>query len=288
MSRDIDVRVATLPIRDGERVSMRIAGDRTKLASLDQLRMDPGALALLRDAVTRPHGLVLATGPVGSGKTTTLYACIQELDRERLHIATIEDPVEIVLDGASQVEVNYETGLDFVTGLRALMRHDADALLLGEIRDAETAMIALRASLAGRMVFSTLHANSSVAAVSALRHFGAPSHVIASSLQAVVAQRLVRRVCDACCSPTAGDGDSSVTAVGCEICHGTGYRGRLAVFEVLRLDDDLRDMILEGASERAMRVYAIEHGLRTLHEDALAKVAAGLTTHAELDRVLRA
>ena len=298
-----DLRIASVPTKRGEKLAIRLASTGRIDTDLDAIGLNPKDLALLRDVTTRPYGIILATGPVGSGKTTTLYAALNEFDRDATHVATIEDPVEIELAGANQVEVNYGLGLDFATGLRALLRQDPDTLLIGEIRDEETAQIAMRASMTGRMVFSTLHANDSVGAVTTLRNFGLRSHLVASAMQGVIAQRLVRRLCDACKAKgkaTTADRQmfkdhgleipkplSPYVAVGCDACFQSGYAGRIGVFEVLRVDRDIRGMILDEVPEREIREFALAQGLRPLQQDALDKVAAGLTSIDEYKRVLR-
>ncbi len=297
-----DMRVATAPAKRGEKVAIRIASTGRIDTRLQRLGFSDQQLSDVMDAIRRPYGLILATGPVGSGKTTTLYACLNEIDREQGHVATIEDPVEIELAGATQLEVNYETGFDFIAGLRALLRQDPDALLLGEVRDRETAEIALRASMTGRMVFSTMHANDSVAAINAMRHFGLPSHVISSALQCVIAQRLVRRLCAECSVPSTLDDieierlqfagvqvqpDHPVRRpVGCSSCRG-GYNGRVAVVEVLRIDPHLQEMIQDNASHREVREYALSAGLKTLVEDCYGKILSGRTSYEEFERVIR-
>ncbi|MFT6395542.1 MAG: type II secretory ATPase GspE/PulE/Tfp pilus assembly ATPase PilB-like protein [Bradymonadia bacterium] len=298
-----DLRIASVPTKRGEKIAIRLASTGRIEIRLDSLGLVPEELEKLRDIITRPYGIVLASGPVGSGKTTTLYACLNEFDREQTNVATIEDPVEIELDGANQVEVNYGLGLDFATGLRALLRQDPDTLLIGEIRDEETAAIAARAGMTGRMVFSTLHANESVGAVTTLRNFGLGAHLVASALQGVIAQRLLRKLCESCKTKgkaTAADQELfkihgltvpkpfvAWTPVGCEDCYGSGYAGRLGVFEVLRVDKELRALVLDGASERELRETAINNGLRSLQQDAIEKIHNGLTSMEEYRRVLR-
>ena len=298
-----DLRIATVAAKRGEKAVIRVASTGRVALDLNRLGFEPTALDKLRDVVTRPHGMVLATGPVGSGKTTTLYAALNEFDRDATNVATIEDPVEIELPDATQVEVNYSLGVDFATGLKALLRQDPDTLLIGEIRDEETAKIAARAAMTGRMVFSSLHANDSVGAVTVLRNFGLFDHQVASVLQGVVAQRLVRRLCP-CCKRKGklSKSDREMLKVhrpklparfgvhepvGCAECHGTGYAGRIGVFEVLRMDEDLRKKVLSGASETEIREYAVEHGLLTMQDDALDKIASGETSAGEFRRVLR-
>jgi type II secretory ATPase GspE/PulE/Tfp pilus assembly ATPase PilB-like protein len=296
-----DLRVATVPSRYGEKVAVRIADCGRTITRLQQIGLAPEMLATLRELASKPFGMVLATGPVGSGKTTTLYACLGEVDRTRRHVMTIEDPIEIELDGASQVEVNYAINFDFVNGLRAILRQDPDVVLLGEVRDEETARIAVRASMTGLMVYSTLHANDSTGAVTTLRNFNLPSHLIANSIQGVIAQRLLRRICAYCKVPaevnanTAGllgletlpPGFAAWRGAGCERCLGTGYYGRIGVFEIFRVDPKVRDMILENASERSLRDHCIAQGMATLQQDGLRKILDGVTTIEEFRRILK-
>lgn len=298
-----DLRIATVAAKRGEKAVIRVASTGRVALDLNRLGFEETALEKLRDVVTRPHGMVLATGPVGSGKTTTLYAALNEFDRNATNVATIEDPVEIELPDATQVEVNYSLGVDFATGLKALLRQDPDTLLIGEIRDEETAKIAARAAMTGRMVFSSLHANDSVGAITVLRNFGLLDHQVASVLQGVVAQRLVRRLCPSCKRkgklaksdremlkaerPNLPARFTVHEPVGCADCHGTGYAGRIGVFEVLRMDADLRKKVLSGVSEVEIREYAEEHGLRTMQDDAFDKIASGETSVGEFRRVLR-
>jgi general secretion pathway protein E len=269
--------------------------------NLAELGLDKEMLAVVREVSSKPFGMVLATGPVGSGKTTTLYSCLNEFDRTERHIMSIEDPVEISLEGANQVEVNYSLGFDFVRGLRALLRQDPDTILIGEIRDEETARIAVRASMTGLMVLSTLHANESTGAVTTLRNFNIPSFLIANSLKGVIAQRLLRRICDNCKtkhSITQAEIEASgLTELpkgfkawegkGCNECLGSGYRGRIGVFEILEIDSTVRDLIQEEGSERMIRNHALSVGLRTIQQDGLKRIAAGKTTLEEYRRVLR-
>ena len=300
--RPFDLRVATIPSRHGEKVAIRVADCGRTITQLPQIGLSDVVLRTLRDLASKPFGMVLATGPVGSGKTTTLYACLGEIDRTRRHVMTIEDPIEIELDRTVQVEVNYSIGFDFVTGLRAILRQDPDVVLLGEVRDEETARIAVRASMTGLMVYSTLHANDSTGAITTLRNFNIPSHLIAGSLQGVIAQRLLRRICPSCRVP---DETAAATAAstlgldelpanfaawrgaGCASCLGTGYFGRIGVFEIFRIDNRVRDMILENASERALRDHSVSAGMVTLQEDGLRKIMDGITTIEEFRRVLR-
>jgi type II secretory ATPase GspE/PulE/Tfp pilus assembly ATPase PilB-like protein len=299
--RTLDLRLSTTPTRRGEKLAIRIADGSAVSLNLTDLGLQLDDAQRVRDVAQRPHGLLLTTGPVGSGKTTTLYACLSELDRSRLQIASIEDPVEIELDGANQVEVNRLTGLDFPSGLRALLRQDPDVILIGEIRDTETAQIGVRAAMTGRMVYSTLHANSAAEAVTTLRNLGVPNFIIASTLQGVIAQRLVRRVCPHCAvsvklsrEELASIGVRSLPrgaqprrGTGCAHCAQTGYLGRIGVFEVLVIDGATRALIEDGGRGPAIEASAREAGqFRSLHEASLVLIAEGLTTPEERHRVL--
>lgn len=297
--RIYDMRLATVPTRTGEKIGIRIASTGGVRLQLDRLGMEPEDLEVVHDLASRPFGMVLATGPVGSGKTTSLYSCLNAIDRTRFHVCSIEDPVEVEIAGVNQVEANYFLGFDFVAGLRALLRQDPDVILIGEIRDEETAKTAVRASMTGRLVFSTLHANTSTGAVSSLRNFHIPPHMVSSSLQGVIAQRLVRRVCDHCRAPyelserdremfgdALPEGFEAWHGEGCSACHGTGYSGRSGVFEVFPLDEAIRGMIQEQESERRIRQAAREAGMVTLQERGIQQIARGQTTVEEYRRVL--
>jgi len=295
-----NVRIASVPARCGEKLALRMANTERVRARLDELGLAKEHLDLLRELTSRPFGMILATGPVGSGKTTTLYSCLQELDRDTTNVMTIEDPVEVAIDGCTQLEVNYSIGFDFVSGLRALLRQDPDCILVGEIRDEETARISVRASMTGLRVYSTLHTNDSTGAVTALRNFQLSSHLLASSIQGVIAQRLLRRLCAHCRTPhklSAADrellgmtrtpkGFTAYAPSGCEHCLGTGYWGRVGVFEIFGVSREIREMILEERSERAIRDRARVDGLVTLQDDGRSKVGAGLTSVEEFRRVL--
>ncbi len=294
------MRISTVPSVRGEKLAIRLADTQRVQARLEELGLMPTHLELLRELSARPFGMLLATGPVGSGKTTTLYSCLHELDRRHFNVMSIEDPVEIRLDGVTQLEVNYSLGFDFASGLRALLRQDPDAILLGEIRDHETAQIAVRASMTGLRVYSTLHTNDSTGAVTALRNFQLSPHLIASSLQGVIAQRLLRRLCPSCSEPRKPreedfaqlgidelpQGFRAWRARGCDACLGTGYQGRVGVFEIFPITRTVREMILHGASEREIRDHARGEGLVSLQEDGLVKVGQGLTSLYEFRRVL--
>jgi len=297
--RDIDMRLAFVPTKRGEKAALRLADSGRVALDLENLGMSGDELTTIRRIARRPFGMILATGPVGSGKTTTLYSCLNEVDRTRHHVVSIEDPVEVQLDGANQVEVNYALNFGFAQGLRSLLRQDPDVVLVGEVRDEETAEIGVRASMTGRLVFSTLHANQAVGAITTLRNFGIQPFLIANSLQGVIAQRLVRRICAYCGVPvelTAEDRqrlqleDGQAATVsrgeGCDACFHTGYAGRIGIFEILDVDDAIREMINEEASERMVRAYAREQGMRSLQEAGIAAALDGRTTLEELQRVL--
>lgn len=295
--RQVDLRVATLPVARGEAVVLRVLDQRRALVELDQLGLAEEDRESLERALRLGHGAILATGPTGSGKTTTLYAALNLLNQPERTIVTIEDPVEYEIDGIKQVPVNLKAGLTFARGLRAIVRADPDVVMVGEIRDRETAHIAIEAALTGHLVLSTLHANDAATAAARLIEMGIEPFLVASSLECVVAQRLVRRLCD-CKQPLRltrkvlrenGFGQvGPIDAYGpgsCVRCGGTGYRGRVGLFELLRFDDDLRALVLERASADRLRRAGRARGMRTLRDDALAKVRDGTTS---LEEALRA
>lgn len=298
--RVVDLRISTLPTINGEKVVMRILDRNSAVLSLEGLGFQPGVLARLRKAVDRPQGIILATGPTGSGKTTTLYSMLQHNATPAKNYVTIEDPVEYYLDAAGQVLIREKIGLTFPVVLRSILRQDPDVILLGEIRDIETAEVAFHAALTGHQVFSTLHTNSAVATVSRLLDLGLKPYVVATALEAIIAQRLVRRICPHCreASPVAADllerlgpaftpgRIATFHGRGCRECHHTGYRGRLGLYEVLMPDDSLRHLIASGASVLDITRAAREAGAASLIEDAAAKVSEGLTTAEEVLRVL--
>jgi len=293
-----DMRIATVPTYNGERMAIRIADPGSVINDIHSLGLPDRELDVVTRLIKRPHGMVLATGPVGSGKTTTLYTCLRQLQGSSLNIMTIEDPVENQLQTANQISVNYRIGFDFVKGLRAILRHDPDVILVGEIRDEETARIAVRASLTGLLVFSTLHAHTAAGAVTALLNFGIPPFLLGNSVLGVVAQRLVRKVCPECRAeyePIASelasatlppDTKTLVRGTGCPACQGTGYQGRTGIFEVLETNPDIRNLILERAPERKIQKAAVAQGMSLLHQGGRQKVLEGITTTAEMNRVL--
>jgi type II secretory ATPase GspE/PulE/Tfp pilus assembly ATPase PilB-like protein len=302
--RPFDFRIATVPTSRGERMSIRITAASKEIPSLDILGLEEDERALLLDFTKRSHGIVLACGPVGSGKTTTLYASLGQLDATQRNIMSIEDPVEIELPDISQVNVNYKLGLDFSSGLRALLRQDPNIILIGEIRDDETAKVAVRGSLTGLLVFSSIHANSAAGAVTTLYNFDIPPFLLATSLVGIVAQRLVRTICPSCresyepeaaqlaqagieVKPGKGKGAQKFfRGRGCDSCYGTGYRGRSGIFEILDISQDMRQAISERLPEATIREMAIAGGMQTLSDRGRARVLRGETTVEEFIRVL--
>jgi general secretion pathway protein E len=271
--RELDLRVSTVPTLHGESVVLRLLDRGGRPVALEELGMPPDILAGISRLAGRPHGMILVTGPTGSGKTTTLYAALQRRDTKAEKIITVEDPVEYELPGITQVPVHRQAGVTFAAALRSILRQDPDVVMLGEMRDPETAEVAIQAAMTGHVVFSTLHTNDAVSAVPRLIDLGVPPYLIAATVDGVLAQRLVRKICDAC------RGEQ------CPACRGTGYRGRLGVFELFVVDDDAKQAIVAGASRAKLTTLARGKGMRTLAEDGETKVAAGLTT---LEEVLRA
>ena len=297
--RDLDVRVSVLPTNHGEGVVMRLLDREANLISLEQLGMSKASLDWFREVIERPNGIFLVTGPTGSGKTTTLYAALQTLNRPDKKILTVEDPVEYRIRGINQVQVHPGIGLNFARVLRAFLRQAPNVVLVGEIRDKETAEVAIQASLTGHIVFSTVHTNDAPSAVTRLLDMGVPPFLIATSLQGVLAQRLVRRICPDCAADAPADpverrvldlpeGALLKRGRGCRACNGTGVRGRVGVYEWLDLDERLRETLFQSADGGAFVAAAAKSGRwRTLAEDAAAKVRAGQTTVAELLRVTK-
>lgn len=293
----LDVRVSTLPSRAGERVVLRILDKENAGIDLEMLGMTPETHALLRGAFAEPNGIILVTGPTGSGKTTTLYAGLRMLNDGKRNILTVEDPVEYAVDGVGQTQVNAKVGLTFAAGLRAILRQDPDVVMVGEIRDRETAEIAVQASLTGHLVLSTVHTNDAVGAITRMRDMKIEPFLLASTLRAVIAQRLVRRLCDVCRKPEPASpalvallalepGTIVYEPGGCEACGGTGYRGRTGVYEAIRIDDTLRRLINEGGDEVAIARHAFA---RTANLTTAVRrlVIEGLTTPEEAVRVAR-
>jgi len=279
-SRKIDIRFSCIPTVYGERLVLRLLDQSSVQLSLDEIGMTKAMQTQLIDLVDRPTGIVLVTGPTGSGKTTTLYAALQKIDRASRNVMTIEDPVEYHLEGISQMQVNVKRGVTFATGLRALLRQDPDVILVGEIRDNETAQLAIQASLTGHLVLATLHTNDSPSAVPRLIDIGIEPYLVTSSLLAVLAQRLVRRACTSC------GGTGQHAGQRCDTCLGTGYKGRLAVYEIMPMTDELRRLTAARADALALADSARAQGFKTMHDDAADKIRLGLTTQEEVFRVL--
>lgn len=298
--REIDLRVSIIPTMFGESVVLRILDKSAALLTLEQLGMMLDDLSKFERVIQVPYGIILATGPTGSGKTTTLYAAIQKLYTPELKFITIEDPVEYQIDGVNQIQVNPQIGVTFANALRSILRHDPDIIMVGEIRDAETAEIAIHAALTGHLVFSTLHTNDAPGAITRLLEMGMEPFLVASALQGILAQRLVRKICEQCkIEYDPGDAVREMLiaegfeeaancklykGIGCDNCRYTGYFGRTGIFELLVMDETIREMVLRKASSGEIRQVAIEHGMHTLRQDGLRKAILGITTIEEVER----
>lgn len=297
----VDVRAASMPGIYGEMMVLRLLNVEKQNFSLQNLAFRPENYAQLQKLLHRPSGLVVVCGPMNSGKSTTLYAALQELNRAERNIITLEDPVERQIAGIQQVQMNPKAGLDYVTGLRAILRQDAECILLGEIRDSKTAAMAVRIALTGHLLLTTLHTEDSLSAIYRFLEMGIEPYLLAATLTGILAQRLVRRLCLHCKEKFVvqensreavllGDawqeGMTLYRATGCEACQGTGYQGRLAVQELLTIDADLREAILRRASKQELRGLAQKAGMQTLWQDGLQKVVQGETTLSELRRVI--
>lgn len=289
-----DIRAATIPIKFGERATLRLLGADSEALSLKKIGLSERSLELFSEAIKRPHGMILITGPTGSGKSTTLYSALQQIASKDINVLTVEDPIEYVMEGISQVQVGAK--VSFSTALRSFLRHDPDVIMVGEIRDAETAGIAMKAALTGHMVFSTLHTNSSVSTVSRLIDIGAEPFLIGNTLVAVIAQRLVRRLCAACKVPQVlGESECKLLKIketdglvayqksGCANCHSSGYKGRVALFETLWMDEHLARIIARGGSEKEIRNNAKD--FVSLADDCREKILAGHTSIDEFERL---
>ncbi|HEX8911129.1 MAG TPA: GspE/PulE family protein, partial [Humisphaera sp.] len=296
--RKVDLRLSTLPTPYGEKVVMRILDNRSINVKLEDLGFAEDAYTIWTNQIEQPHGILLVTGPTGSGKTTTLYSSLRCLDGNKLNISTVEDPIEYHLPIATQVQVHDKIGMTFSAALRSLLRQDPDVVMLGEIRDAETARIAVQAALTGHLVFSTLHTNDAPASVTRLINIGVEPYLIAAAVNAILAQRLVRKICPGCkdeFKPTdemkeflALQGFGEVTTFkgkGCDRCRKTGYAGRLGIYELMVMDDAMRDIVTSNPDVNQLRKLARERGLVTLREDGFRKVVKGLTTVDEILRV---
>ncbi|RME36188.1 MAG: type II secretion system protein GspE [Planctomycetota bacterium] len=298
-NRDIDLRVSIIPTAFGGAVVMRILDKQSALKSLDELGLMDEALEGVNHLIHQPYGIILVTGPTGSGKTTTLYAALNAIRSDSIKILTIEDPIEYYLEGIQQVQIKPHIGLTFASGLRAFLRHDPDVILVGEIRDLETAEVAINASLTGHLVFSTLHTNDSVTATTRLLDMGVEPFLVSSAVSGVLAQRLVRKICPGCREeyvPDAVDvpsdfklepGQTVYRGRGCKECRHTGYRGRIGIFELLMINDELKEMILQQRSAGEILAVARKRGLKLMREDGWAKVLKGMTTIEEVVRVTK-
>jgi type IV pilus assembly protein PilB len=302
--RLLDIRVATLPTVDGEKIAMRLL-DKSKTApTLEELGLEEGMRNTLSDIINKPGGALLVTGPTGSGKSTTLYSALTEISRPEINIVTVEDPVEYRLPGVSQIQINVKAGLTFAAALRSILRADPDVVMVGEIRDAETAKISIEAALTGHFVLSSLHTNDAPGAITRLNEMGVEPFLTGSAVSAVLAQRLARKLCSHCCemySPSidellrnrvssevaaASDGAAFYRKRGCPRCSHTGYRGRIGIYQLLVMTENLESLAVSRASREEIERAAMEGGMHTLWDDGLAKVAAGITSLEELSRVL--
>ena len=297
--RMVDVRVATLPLVTGESVVMRVLDHGGGVIQLDALGLREQEITKLRHAIAQPYGAILVTGPTGSGKTTTLYGALTELNKGNRSILTIEDPVEYRVEGIKQMQVNTKAGMHFASGLRSMMRADPDVIMVGEIRDRETAQIAVEAALTGHLVLSTLHTRDAPTAIVRLDDMGIEPFLVASAIDCVIAQRLARTLCVNCKEETLLDGDMlrgagyadvtddipAFSSVGCSRCAHTGYRGRTGIYEVMTVNEEIRSLVMRNASGDAIAAAAIAGGMRPLKDDGLAKVRSGATSLAEVARV---
>jgi type IV pilus assembly protein PilB len=299
----VDFRVNVTPTLFGEKVVLRLLDTSNVQLDINKLGFDPTQLCHFKEAISEPHGMILVTGPTGSGKSTTLYAALSELNKMTTNICTVEDPVEINLPGINQSQVHDEIGFSFASALRAFLRQDPDIIMVGEIRDQETAEIAIKASMTGHLVLSTLHTNDAPSSVNRLLNMGVEPFLVSSSINLVVAQRLARRICVYCSTETSIPTEALTAAgippgqaetiklrkpVGCQRCADTGYRGRIALYEIMRICDEIRDLILKGAPAPQIKQVAIRKGMTTLRQSGLARLAEGVTTLEEILRITKA
>ncbi|MEE9401790.1 MAG: type II secretion system ATPase GspE [Desulfobacteria bacterium] len=298
--KNVDIRVSTIPTAFGERVVLRLLDKSTVLLELSDLGLPEERLKLVDRLIRTPHGIILVTGPTGSGKTTTLYAALNTINNPDINIITIEDPVEYQIEGIGQIQVNPKIGLNFANGLRSIVRQDPDVILVGEIRDMETAEISIQSALTGHLVFSTLHTNDAASAVTRLIDMGIEPFLVSSSVMAILAQRLVRVVCDDCkeayapheeslesidITPEMAAGRKIYRGKGCPSCLNTGYRGRTGIFELMILDDSIKNLILKTSDANAIKRQAVEQGMLSLRQDGAQKVLDGITTIEEVFRI---
>lgn len=306
----VDLRVSIIPVADGEKVVLRLLASQAKVYTMSELGMVEEDLIKLQKASKHSFGMILVTGPTGSGKTTTIYSVLNTINRQEHNLTSIEDPIEYQIIGANQVQVNEKTGLTFANGLRSLLRQDPDYIFVGEIRDTETASIAVNAALTGHLVFSTLHTNDSASSLPRLYDMKVEPFLVASTVHLIIAQRLVRKICDHCrvsqvitqeelCTHLdeqlvkkhyLASGKKKEVRIysgkGCRVCHNTGYKGRIGIYEVLEVNKAIRDLVSAGADADAIREQAIKDGMFTMYEDGIKKIAKGMTTVEELLRVM--
>ncbi|MBE33985.1 MAG: secretion system protein E [Opitutaceae bacterium] len=307
-SNSLDIRVSTIPTIYAESISLRLLNLRKEAYDMDRIGLDEEEKAKIAQVLDSPHGIVLVTGPTGSGKSTSLNAFLREINSTDLRIVTVEDPIEYEVPGANQIQVRPEIGLSFAGALRHILRQDPDVIMVGEVRDRETADIAIQASLTGHLVFTTLHTNDAAGTITRLIDMGIEPFLIASAVELVIAQRLVRQLCPQCSKATpvnesklreslaalgldpqlANGVETLHEAVGCDHCRGTGYRGRIGLFEILRPNEEMHDMIVQRESTRTIERSAVKHGMRTLAESGWAKIRSGKTTVEEMMRVVSA
>jgi general secretion pathway protein E len=298
--RDIDLRVSTIPCTYGERIVMRLLDKTATLLDLSEIGMGGETLTKVDSVIHRAHGIILVTGPTGSGKTTTLYGALSRINTPDLNILTVEDPVEYQIKGIGQMQTNPKIGLTFANGLRSFLRQDPDVIMVGEIRDRETAEIAIQASLTGHLVFSTVHTNDSAGAITRLVDMGIEPFLVASSITSILAQRLVRRLCMDCRTPFTPTREELrevgltpermqqegiphlYKSVGCPACNRVGYRGRTGIYELLLLDDEIRQLVLKNVDSNSIKKTAVAKGMSTLLEEGARKILAGETTIAEV------
>jgi general secretion pathway protein E len=298
--REVELRISSLPVAFGEKVVMRIFDPDVLTQDLASLGFYPEELLLFNEFISRPHGIILVTGPTGSGKTTTLYSALKSIASRERNITTIEDPIEMVLDEFNQTAVQPKIGIDFATALRHILRQDPDVIMVGEIRDADTAQYAVQAALTGHLVLSTLHTNDAATSITRLIDLGVERFLISSTLIGAMAQRLVRKICPHCSAERALDAEEAATlrltvpsgkrikvkeGQGCHECRGTGYLGRAGIFEILAVDDAVKPLIVEGKDAPEIKREAVKNGMRTLRQSALRRLAEGLTSFEEVVRV---
>jgi type IV pilus assembly protein PilB len=302
--RMLDIRVATLPTVDGEKLSMRLLDKSKKAPTLEELGLPDNMRTSLSEIIRRPTGALLVTGPTGSGKSTSLYAALSEINRMEINIVTIEDPVEYRLAGVNQIQINIKAGLTFASALRSILRSDPDVVMVGEIRDAETAKISVEAALTGHLVLSTLHTNDAPGAITRLNEMGVEPFLTGSAVTAVLAQRLARKLCSHCCemynpssdellrnrvsaeTMAASDGMAFYRKKGCPRCSQTGYKGRIGIYQLLQMSEEIETLAVKRATRDELEAKATEQGMRSLWDDGLAKVVSGVTSLEELGRVL--